>query len=483
MTDLLVYINRQLAGEITAGTGMDAAFAYAPSYLRQGRATPLSLSVPLIGGSHAVGAWLDGLLPDNDELRREWAQDNGAADTRPITLLGTPVGLDCAGAVQFCRPGSEESLGRNGGLEVQTNSDIAAWIRQARHGWHASGRIGTHGQFSLGGAQAKYALHRHGDSWAVPHGDVPTTHIIKPGMAGHADADAVEHVCLRAAHLIGLNAAQSELVRFEDERVLVVERFDRAQRGDRVVRVHHEDLCQALGVPPDNKYQADGGPSPSRITELFQRESTDPTLDARQFRDALIFNWAIAAPDAHAKNYSLLLDQGDVRLAPLYDVISYLPYATEPWPKIRTAMRIGRDYTLRKADQPAAWERTADTLGLDREEMLRRIDEMIRDIPAAVTDAVSDLEVDDRTSAPIRKLKASVTQRVRGLQAEFARPNKSVNDGAARPKQSLAADSLTRRVLICEAPLPAGRGTCRRRLTTEPCPFHPTSPGSTAIGT
>ncbi len=486
VADLLVYLNGQLAGEITAGSGMDADFAYAPPYLRQGRATPLSLSVPLIGGTHPVGAWLDGLLPDNDEVRREWAQDSGAADTRPVTLLGTPVGLDCAGAVQFCGPGSEASLGRGGGRETQTHSDIAAWIRQSRQGWHGSGRIGTHGQFSLGGAQAKYALHRDAGGWAVPYGDVPTTHIIKPAMAGHPGADAVEHVCLRAAHLIGLDAARTELVRFEGERALAVERFDRAQHDGSLVRVHHEDLCQALGVPPDDKYQADGGPSPAQIGALFQRESTDPALDTRRFRDALIFNWAIAAPDAHAKNYSLLLENGEVRLAPLYDVISYLPYATEPWPKIRTAMRIGRDYTLRKADLPAAWERTADGLGLDRDETLRRIDEMIRDIPTAVNEAVAELDDEDRTAGPIKRLGASVSQRVSGLQEQFARPNLAAGHTAARFRaadstQSPAAGRLTRRVLICDAPLAAGRGTCRRRLTTQPCPFHPTSPGSTAI--
>ncbi|WP_420626852.1 HipA domain-containing protein [Candidatus Poriferisodalis sp.] len=481
MADLQVFINGVLAGDITAGTGDDAVFAYAPSYLRQGRATPLSLSAPLIGGSHAVGAWLDGLLPDNDEVRREWAQENGAADTRPITLLGTPVGLDCAGAAQFCRPGSEESLGREGGLETQTHSDIAAWVRQARQAWHAGGRIGTHGLFSLGGAQAKYALHRDGDRWAVPFGDVPTTHIIKPAMAGHADADAVEHVCLRAAHLVGLDAARTELVRFEDERVLAVERFDRAHHDDRLVRVHHEDLCQALGVAPDDKYQADGGPSPAQIAELFQRESTDPAGDTRQFRDALIFNWAIAAPDAHAKNYSLLLESGEVRLAPLYDVISYLPYADEPWPRIRTAMRIGRDYTLRKADRPAAWERTADTLGLDRGETLRRIYEMLRDVPEAVGDAVTELDDDDRNTTPIKNLRARVAQRVGDLRAQFARPAKPANHPAAPPRQSLAADESTRRVLVCGAPLRSNRGTCRRRLTTQPCPFHPASPGSMAI--
>jgi len=42
--------------------------------------------------------------------------------------------------------------------------------------------------------------------------------------------------------------------------------------------------------------------------------------------DALAWNWLIAGTDAHAKNYSLLLAGNDVRLAPLYDVASALPY-------------------------------------------------------------------------------------------------------------------------------------------------------------
>ena len=310
---------------------------------------------------------------------------------------------------------------------------------------------------------------------------MPTTHIIKPGMADHADADAIEHVCLRAARLVGLDVAHTELVRFEDERVLAVERFDRSHSGEHLTRVHHEDLCQALGVPPDMKYQADGGPSPARIAELFRQESTDPDADTRCFRDALIFNWVIAAPDAHAKNYSMLLEDGEVRIAPLYDIISCLPYAAEPQPKIRTAMRIGRDYTLRKADRPAAWERTATALGLDHDETLRRIDRMLRDIPDAVDEAITELDDDARTTPAVKNLLRLLPDRVRGLRAQFPRPTGRTKQPAERPAGTPADNERSRRVVICGAPRPDGRGPCRRRLTTRPCPFHRTSPGSIAV--
>ena len=428
-------------------------FEYAPSYLRQVRATPLSLSVPLIGGAHRADAWLDGLLPDNDDVRREWAQQNGVRDTRPLTLLGTPIGLDCAGAVQFCPPGNESGKQRDGGLDPQSHSDIAAWIRRARIGWPSSGRIGSHGQFSLGGAQAKYALHREQEQWSVPYGDTATTQIIKPGMVGHADSDAVEHVCLRAARIIGLDAARTELKQFDGERVVVVERFDRAQLGERTVRLHHEDLCQALGVRPEDKYQADGGPSPSRIADLFGQESTDPTSDARRFADALIFNWVIAATDAHAKNYSLLLNRGDVRLAPLYDVISYLPYSSMPHWKIKTAMRIGTDYRLRRADRPAAWGLMADTLGLDRQETVERALEMLDGVPAAISEAISELDNADQAAPAVQRMEQLVHQRCKEVRPAFAQPPRSPKQ-SKQPKttSSASADLSTPSVRLRRAP-------------------------------
>lgn len=479
MSDLLVYIDGSHAGEIQT-VRHAAAFEYAHSYLRQVRATPLSLSIPLIGGTQPADAWLDGLLPDNDGVRRDWAQHNGVHDTRPVTLLGTPIGLDCAGAVQFCRPGNEPEMRRRGGLDPQSHKDIAAWIRLARTNWAASGRIGSHGQFSLGGAQAKYALHRHGHQWSVPYGDTATTHIIKPGMVGHDDSDAVEHICMRAARIIGLEAARTELERFDDERVLVVERFDRAQLGERTERLHHEDLCQALGVPPENKYQADGGPSSDQIAELFRQDSTDPLADARRFRDALIFNWVIAATDAHAKNYSLLLDRGDVRLAPLYDVISYLPYTTMPHWKIKTAMRIGKDYRLRRADRPSAWELMADTLGLDRQATVERVREMLDDVPDAISEAISELDNADQTTPAVQRLDQLVHQRCKDVRGGFAQPSRSPKQ-TKKPQTTSSASGSSPRVFICRERLPQDRGQCKRRLTTTPCPFHPHSPGSSAV--
>ena len=118
----------------------------------------------------------------------------------------------------------------------------------------------------------------------------------------------------------------------------------------------------------------------------------------------MIFNWAIAAPDAHAKNYSLLLDGPDVRLAPLYDVISFLPYTSGDPRETRTAMAVGGAYSWRAASGPSAWASTARALGLDAEATIDRATELTRLTPSAVGDAIDGLSVDDRDSRALPPL-------------------------------------------------------------------------------
>lgn len=477
MSDLDVFVHGAYAGPLAPGVGKQATFRYDDAYLHS-LGTPLSLSIPRVRGDHEVGAWIDGLLPDNAQVREVWADRNGAATTRPVDLLATAVGADCAGAVQFFPAGTGVPH-RLSGVDALSEQDIAKWVRQARLDWATWGGEGNLGQFSLGGAQAKCALHFDGQRWGLPTGDIPTTHILKPGLDGYEDADIVEHVCLSAARRLGLEAAHTDLAHFEDERVVVVTRFDREASKDAATihRVHQEDLCQALGVPPDMKYQFEGGPTPEDVVALVRDESSDPERDLRRFRDALIYNWVIAAPDAHAKNYSMTLAGSHVAMAPLYDVISFLPYAEgKPHWKLRTAMKTGKDYTLRKSSRPAAWERTAQALHLTPDETVERAEDLLRRTPAAISDAIDDLSEQDRASAVLPDLHRLVRLRATDVRQEFKRHRKHDT-----PPAHTAAPPLTARVVLCKANTVTG--SCRRRLVNQPCPLHPSSSGSrTVIG-
>lgn len=410
MTDtLLVVLEDAVAGTLSRARSGRLNFDYDEEYRARANATALSLSMPLQMASHGdrvVTPWLWGLLPDNEAVLRRWARHFHVSASSPFSLLSTPVGEDCAGAVRFVAPaGLDRALGLPGKVAWLSDEQVAERLRELREDstdW--LGRSFT-GQFSLAGAQAKTALFFKDGGWGVPSGSTPTTHILKPAVAGLDDHDLNEHLCLDAARRCGLTAVRTEIARFVDETAVVVARYDRVT-GDGVRRVHQEDLCQALGVPPIRKYQNEGGPGVASVGKLL-REVMAPDIaeDAVwRFADALIWNWLIAGTDAHAKNYSLLLAGNQIRLAPLYDIASALPYGTHER-KLRFAMKLGGDY--RVYPRHNRWPAVARDLGLDREALITRVHEL--------TDVVSDAFADAAKARDVVALKRELPGRLLDL--------------------------------------------------------------------
>ena len=220
-------------------------------------------------------------------------------------------------------------------------------------------------------------------------GAAATSHILKPAIAGFDDHDLNEHLCLQAAAIAGLPAVRSELVSFGAETAILIERYDRIRSGRALVRVHQEDLCQALGVAPTAKYQADGGPGPVEVAALLRRVMPARVAEegVARFADALIWNWLIAGTDAHAKNYSLLLSGGQVRLAPLYDVASALPYGAHER-KLHLAMKLGDDYRLHDRRR-STWAALSAQLGIDRDGLVERAAQLAAAAPDAFSAAAA----------------------------------------------------------------------------------------------
>jgi serine/threonine-protein kinase HipA len=184
------------------------------------------------------------------------------------------------------------------------------------------------------------------------------------------------------ARRLGLPTANSRIMRFDGELAIVVERYDRRRTEAGLVRIHQEDICQALAVRPVRKYENEGGPGVRDILALLRTHSSDSDEDVSTFIDALIFNWLIAGTDAHAKNFSLLIAGGGVvRLAPLYDLASILPYDDFQIPKIKLAMKIGPDYRLRDIGQ-REWRRLAEKNRLDPDRLIERIRDLAVHVPA-----------------------------------------------------------------------------------------------------
>ncbi len=432
MTDLRVLIDGVEAGTLSRGDGRRLRFEYDEAYAGSSSATPLSLSMPLDVRVHthaAVEPWLAGLLPDNPDVVRRWAREFPVRDTEPFSLLATPIGEDCAGGVQFVRPGRLAALLADpGSVEWLTEHDVAERIRemmrddtawQTRRG--AAGRFT--GQFSLAGRQTKTALLLEDGRWGIPSGRIPTTHIVKPPIRGLRDQDLVAHLCLDAARASGLPAAGSRILAIEDVSAIVVTRYDRRHGPSGLRRIHQEDLCQALGVPPDRKYQAERGPGPVEIVALLRRVLPTARAEAQvgRFVDALVFNWIIAGTDAHAKNYSLLLNRSEIALAPLYDITSALPFENER--QMRLAMKIGDDYALYNYRNP--WPIVAANLGLDANALNERVATLCAAVPAAFADAVARPVIAALGRPTPRRLADLVTRRAARCATLLAKPARS----------------------------------------------------------
>lgn len=327
---LHVVMNGQVVGDVqrTGTKQIRLLYAEPTSTL----STPLSLSMPLSTPRHrtkALAPWLEGLLPDRPETVRQWRRQFGVKGDDPISLL-KHVGEDLAGAAQFVRPDRLSAvLADSGATRVLSEGDVAEMIRRAKADLPVSLDDSSDGKFSLAGAQAKIALRQSPSGWTDPCGRTPSTHILKPAIPGMEDQDLVEHVTMRTAEAIGLGAAMTRVETFGDIRALVVTRYDRvADPTGTTLRVHQEDMCQALGVWPFRKYESQGGPSAPAIADLIKTYSSGPSGDDnRRFARGLVFNWLMCGTDAHARNYSMLLSRGTARLAPLYDLNSHLAYA------------------------------------------------------------------------------------------------------------------------------------------------------------
>jgi len=350
-----IYFGHRLIGTIEQlADQARLRFTYDPSWRDVAGNWPVSLSLPLSQAVHTdqrrvtarpVTNFLFGLLPDNPSTIERWARYFGVGRHDPLALL-REIGADCPGGVSFARPADE------GWEEPLDHQQMSREMRRLQESL-PSILEGDHGQFSLAGAQAKTALRKTATGWAVPHGGLPSTHILKPAMTGLADQALNEHFCLELARTVGLPAAESEVVHFDDIPVLVVKRFDRVGAGRDMRRLHQEDFCQALGVHPHNKYEAESGPSLADMMRLLDRHSGNPLADQARLYRAVFFNLIIAGTDAHAKNFALVYPPtaGAPRLAPLYDVNSFYPYATQRR-DMRSSLRIAGYYKLHEITRP-----------------------------------------------------------------------------------------------------------------------------------
>ncbi|MFM0339596.1 type II toxin-antitoxin system HipA family toxin [Paraburkholderia fungorum] len=312
---------------------------YFDSWILDDQGRPLSLSLPFTAGNppyrgKIVADYFDNLLPDSKPIRERIAGRYRTGGTSPFELLAI-LGRDCVGALQMLPPEAEPTDLETIRGRPLDEADIARLLREVT----SPPLLGQHEpiddlRLSIAGAQEKTALLWHDGKWLLPEGSTPTTHILKLplGLVGNMRADmrtSVENewLCSKIVAAYGLPVANCDIATFEDQKVLVVERFDRrlSREGTWILRLPQEDMCQATATSAVMKYESEDGPGIQRIMEVLGG-SDEAETDQRNFFMTQIVFWLLAATDGHAKNFSIAhLPFGSYRATPLYDVLSAHP--------------------------------------------------------------------------------------------------------------------------------------------------------------
>lgn len=346
----------------------------------RGGAPILSCSLPAAPGSTgpaATQAFLEGLLPEGRALQTAAARLRGVE----LDMTGSPAypsdamallaeyGRECAGAVVVV-PSGEEPPHEGRASEPLDDDELAELVRglPARPlGADPSREI----RMSLGGAQDKLLLTRQDGRWCLPLNGYPTTHILKPVTVWPHSAEN-EALVLALSRACGLSSNDVWVEEVDGTSVLVATRYDRmiTDQGT-ILRLHQEDMCQAIGVRPKEKY-AIGRPS-GRMARVLREFAFSPAQEALVLYRHVLFRALVGDEDGHGKNYSLIHSDSGVTVAPLYDSLCTLEYS-----ELSGTMgtQIGSQRSLSKVDRSALIDE-AKAMGIAEPVASEAIDEII----------------------------------------------------------------------------------------------------------
>ena len=401
-------------------------FVYAAPWLDQAAgaaglaqvSSPLSQSLPLRAepfDDRATRPFFAGLLPEGDK-RRLIAQALQVSRQNDFALLDG-IGGECAGAVTLLEPGQTPTAANEAtAMRWLDDTELLHLLDDMPQRPMLAGQQGL--RLSLAGAQDKLPVVATADGRiGLPLNGAPSSHILKPTITGVEGSVFNEAFCMQLAAALKLSVAPVRIQHVADRQFLLVQRYDRLPFAETrsvaaatppgaapvdmlqprpPTRLHQEDFCQALGLPPEHKYQHEGGPDLAHCFALLRQATRPSAPHVLRLLDAVVFNALIGNHDAHGKNFSILYSHAGAGLAPVYDALCTAVY---PHLADKMAMKIGGKY--RFADLMARhWETFARDAGLSPAPVKRRILEIARRLPDLARDTQARLAAQG-TSHPI----------------------------------------------------------------------------------
>ena len=375
---LSVWWEGAAVGTLQVNKHGEMRFAYSPEWLADSSRPAISFSLPKRSApfrQRQCRPFFAGLLPEESQ-RDAIAGVLGISEPNDFAFLQA-LGGDVAGALSLWPEGDAPPVSAPGGASraALTDEDLAGVLDTLPTRPLLAGREGL--RLSLAGAQSKLPVVLADGQVALPAPGQPTTHILKPPIGRFPHTTENEALVMTLAAAVGLPVAPVQARTVAERPYLLVTRYDRRfDAGGRAHRLHQEDFCQALGIPPERKYAAEGGPTFKTGFDLLRWATTVPAVAVLALLDAAIFNVIVGNADAHGKNFSLLHQTAGVTLAPFYDLLSTVAYPDLP-PNF--AMKIAKRATLEEIGA-ATWPAFAEDIGLAAPFVRRRV----RELPDAV---------------------------------------------------------------------------------------------------
>jgi serine/threonine-protein kinase HipA len=162
-----------------------------------------------------------------------------------------------------------------------------------------------------------------------------------------------EYLSLKLAKKVGLDVNEAEILEMENEKILMVKRFDRFydEKKDIVFKNHIIDGVQLLNMPPAYKYQkvfgensVIEGVSIKKLSDTIDKYTKEPIKEKSKLLNWILFNLIIGNSDAHGKNISFYIDNGGISITPFYDILNTVMYKDIYDTKL--SMSIGDNFNL-----------------------------------------------------------------------------------------------------------------------------------------
>ena len=410
-------LNITMSGKMVASIWVDKVeetykFEYSDEWIKNGFGVSPHLPLNESLKSGTVRRFLQNLIPEGKGLE-DIMQFAHISKNNTFAIIKA-IGYDTSGALMFGEPNNKDEAV----FRAISDDEIADRISHIEDKsiviWDKKERL------SLAGVQEKLPVIIKDGQIGLGDGLLSSTHIMKFQTKKHANIVVNELFCMKLAKKINLNVAEVELYRFKEHPVLMVKRFDRVYKENRVERLHVIDGCQMLDLSSTHKYERNFG-SGRDVKDIREGASFAKLLKSADICEVpakaklemlnwSVFNLVIGNSDAHGKNFSFFVNERGIRPTPFYDMLCIIAHGNV---EHDLAMAYGDEFN---PDEVKAYQlrEFADAIDLNFKLVSQSVDKIASlIIKALADDIVNKSDINDEEKLFVDKLRVLILQRAK----------------------------------------------------------------------